>query len=485
MLLGFDIGSSSVKAALVNEATGQCLDATFFPKTEQIISSPEPGFAEQAPEMWYENLCLAAHELFERHPEAAAEVKAIGISYQMHGLVCLDAEGKPLRDSIIWCDSRAVRYGEKAAEKLGHAWCLEHLLNLPGNFTAAKLAWVKENQPEIYEKTATAFLPGDYIAYRLTGNRCTTVSGLSEGMMWDHKEQRVAHELFEAMGLDEKKLAPVLPTFAEQGRVSAEAAAELGIPAGVPVTYRGGDQPNNALSLGVLNPGEVAATGGTSGVVYAVSADPVFDMASRVNPFVHVNGNVGVLLCINAVGILNAWLRRNVAFDLSYAEINDLAATAPAGSDGVTVIPFGNGSERVLENKESACSILGLQLNRHARAHILRAAHEGIAFAFAYGMEIMNNMGIQTTTIRAGYGNLFLSPIFRETLAAVTGARILLLDTDGSQGAARGAGIGAGLYEKAEDAFADLACRLTVEPKADPALDAAYARWKEALKKMM
>lgn len=482
MLLGFDIGSSSVKAALVNEANGQCLDATFFPKTEQVISSPEPGFAEQAPEMWYDNLKLAAHELFERHPEAAAEVKAIGLSYQMHGLVCLDAEGNSLRDSIIWCDSRAVRYGERAAEKLGHDWCLEHLLNLPGNFTAAKLAWVKENQPEIYEKTATAFLPGDYIAYRLTGRRTTTVSGLSEGMMWDHKEGHIAHELFEAMGLDENKLAEVLPTFAEQGRVTEEAAHELGIPAGTPVTYRGGDQPNNALSLGVLNPGEVAATGGTSGVVYAVSADPVFDRPSRVNPFVHVNGNVGVLLCINAVGILNAWLRRNVASDLSYAEINDLAATVPAGSDGLTVIPFGNGAERVLENRESACSIIGLQLNRHTRAHILRAAHEGIAFAFAYGMEIMNRMGIPTNTIRAGYGNLFLSPIFRETLAAVTGARILLLDTDGAQGAARGAGIGAGIYSRPEDAFETLTCRLTVEPQPSDALNEAYERWKKALK---
>ena len=481
MLLGFDIGSSSVKAALVNEINGQCLDATFYPKTEQFISSPEPGFAEQAPEMWYDNLKLAARELFSRHPEAAAAVKAIGISYQMHGLVCLDAAGKPLREAIIWCDSRAVRYGEQAADKLGHEWCLEHLLNLPGNFTAAKLAWVKDHQPEIYDRTTTAFLPGDYIAYRLTGQRTTTISGLSEGMMWDHKEQRIAHELFEAMGLDENKLATCVPTFAVQGYVSPEAAAEIGVPAGIPVSYRAGDQPNNALSLGVLNPGEVAATGGTSGVVYAVSADPVFDMKSRVNPFVHVNGNVGVLLCINAVGILNAWLRRNIASDLSYEQINELAATAPAGSDGLTIIPFGNGAERVLENKESACAILGLQLNRHTRAHILRAAHEGIAFAFAYGMEIMNRMGISTTTIRAGYGNLFLSPIFRETLAAITGARILLLDTDGAQGAARGAGIGIGLYAHPEDAFASLACRLTIEPQPNAALQAAYERWKASL----
>ena len=484
MLLGFDVGSSSVKAALVNETTGQCVDATFYPKTEQLIASPQPGFAEQDPEMWYANLLLAAREIFARHPSAAAEVKAIGISYQMHGLVCLDTEGKPLRDAIIWCDSRAVAYGEAAADKLTHAYCLEHLLNLPGNFTAAKLAWVRDQQPDLYARTATAFLPGDYIAYRLTGRRTTTVSGLSEGMMWDHKEQRIASELFRAMEIDESKLAECVPTFAEQGRLTAAAAAELGLAEGIPVSYRGGDQPNNALSLGVLSPGEVAATGGTSGVVYAVADKPVFDPQSRVNPFVHVNNNIGVLLCINAVGILNAWLRRNIAADLSYDDINQLAATVPAGSEGVTVIPFGNGAERVLCNRESECAIFGLQLNRHSRAHILRAAHEGIAFAFAYGMEIMNQMGIPTTTIRAGYGNLFLSPIFRETLAAITGARILLFDTDGAQGAARGAGIGIGLYARPEEAFESLRCLLTVEPQPQPQIEEAYARWKELLKKM-
>lgn len=478
MLLGFDIGSSSVKAALVESGTGKCVAATFYPKSEQVISSPQPGFAEQAPEMWFANLVAATKELLAAHPEAAERVKAIGISYQMHGLVCLGEDGKSLRDAIIWCDSRAVRYGEMAAEKLGHQWCLEHLLNLPGNFTAAKLAWVRENEPDIYAKTKTILLPGDYIAYRLTGKAVTTVSGLSEGMFWDHKEQRISTELLDAMGLSAEKLAPIAGTFAEQGVLTEAAAAELGLRAGVPVTYRGGDQPNNALSLGVLQPGEVAATGGTSGVVYAVSGEPVFDQKSRVNPFVHVNGTVGVLLCINAVGILNAWLRRNVAADLSYAEMNELAATVPAGSEGVLVVPFGNGAERVLENADSAASIHGLLLNRHTRAHILRAAHEGIAFAFMYGIELMNTMGISVNTIRAGYGNLFLSPIFRETLASLAKAEILLCDTDGGQGAARGAGVALGLTND-ESLRPEVVA--VVEPKENAAIREAYERWKKLL----
>ncbi len=478
MLLGFDIGSSSVKAALVEVATGKCVAATFYPKTEMEIVSRELGFAEQDPEIWYENAKRAVAELWESHPEAKDKVKAIGISYQMHGLVCLDAEGQPLRDSIIWCDSRAVRYGEQASDVLGKQWCLEHLLNLPGNFTAAKLAWVRDNEPSIYAQTKTIMLPGDYMAYRLTGRACTTVSGLSEGMFWDHKEQCVSRPLLDAMQLDEAKLAEQVATFSKQGELSEKAAAEFGLKAGIPVTYRAGDQPNNALSLGVLKPGEVAATGGTSGVVYAVSDKPVFDPQSRVNPFVHVNGTVGVLLCINSVGILNAWLRRNVAADLSYAQMNELAASVPAGSEGVLVVPFGNGAERILENKETEASIHGLLLNRHTRAHVLRAAHEGIAFAFAYGMEIMNEMGVDCKTIRAGYGNLFLSPIFRETLASLTGAEILLCDTDGSQGAARGAGIALGLTT--EESLRPEVIQ-TVKMEANPVLRQAYENWKKLL----
>ena len=419
------------------------------------------------------------------------DIKAIGISYQMHGLVCVDHDLHPVRDSIIWCDSRAVPFGERAMQTLGRDWCLEHLLNSPGNFTAAKLAWVKEQEPDVYRRIYKVMLPGDYIAMCLSGVPVTTISGLSEGIMWDFKAKRPALELLDYYGFDHSLTCEVVPTFGIQATVSRQVADEMGLVEGTPIGYRAGDQPNNALSLGVLNPGEIAATAGTSGVVYGVLGEVNRDPLSRVNTFAHVNystdlDRLGVLLCINGTGILNAWMRRNVAPDLTYDEINDLCAQVPVGSDGVTVIPFGNGAERVLENKETGCSVHGLDFNRHTRAHLLRAAQEGIVFSFAYGMEIMRGMGMDISTIHAGKANMMLSPIFRQTLATVSGTTIELYDTDGSVGAARGAGIGAGIFRDASEAFATLRQLTVIEPKEQDqgGCKMAYERWKSILEKV-
>ena len=447
------------------------------------------GWAEQDPQMWWDNAKLALKKIMADAGAKADDVKAIGISYQMHGLVCVDKDLKALRPAIIWCDSRAVPYGEKAFRDLGADKCLSHLLNSPGNFTAAKLAWVKENEPETYAKIHKIMLPGDYIAMRLSGVANTTVSGLSEGMFWDFKNNEVAGFLMDYYGFSPSLIADIVPTFSVQSEVSAETAAELGLKAGTPITYRGGDQPNNALSLNVLNPGEIAATAGTSGVVYGVLGDVNYDPKSRVNTFAHVNHTdsqtrLGVLLCINGTGILNAWTHRNITPELGYAEMNDLAATVPIGSEGVTVIPFGNGAERVLENREIGCSINGLNFNKHSKAHLVRAAQEGIVFSFCYGMEIMQQMGMNIEKIHAGKANMFLSPLFRDTLAGVSGATIELYDTDGSVGAAKGAGLGAGIYGNADEAFASLEKLQVIEPDAARRNEylSAYARWKETLK---
>jgi len=446
------------------------------------------GWAEQDPESWWQYAKLSLQKIMADANVQGDDIKAIGISYQMHGLVCVDQAYKPLRPAIIWCDSRAVPYGERAFKDLGADQCLSHLLNSPGNFTAAKLAWVKENEPDIYNKVYKVMLPGDYLALRLSGTANTTVSGLSEGMFWDFKNNQVADFLMKYYGFDSSLIADIVPTFAEQSVVSAEAAAELGLKAGTPITYRGGDQPNNALSLNVLNPGEIAATAGTSGVVYGVLGEVNYDKQSRVNTFAHVNHAVdqtrlGVLLCINGTGILNAWVHRNITPDISYAEMNDLAAQAPIGSEGVTIIPFGNGAERVLENKEIGCSINGLNFNKHSKAHLVRAAQEGIVFSFCYGMEIMQQMGMDITKIHAGKANMFLSPLFRNTLAGVSGATIELYDTDGSVGAAKGAGIGAGIYKDNNEAFATLDKLEVIEPDAKnrEAYKQAYEAWKETL----
>ena len=488
-LLGYDIGSSSVKASLVNAESGKCVSSAFFPKTEAEIIAVKPGWAEQNPESWWENLKLATQAVLTKSGVDARDIKAIGISYQMHGLVCVDKNGQVLRPAIIWCDSRAVPYGQKAIEMLGEEMCLSHLLNSPGNFTASKLAWIKENEPAIYERIDKIMLPGDYIAMRLSGTICTTISGLSEGMFWDFKNGRIADFLMNHYGFDSSLIADIKSTFSEQGRVNAAAACELGLKEGTSITYRAGDQPNNALSLNVFNPGEIASTAGTSGVVYGVNGEVNYDPKSRVNTFAHVNHSagqtrLGVLLCINGTGILNSWVKRTVAPEgISYNDMNVLAAQAPIGSAGLSILPFGNGAERMLENKETGCSVQGINFNLHKKSHIVRAAQEGIVFSFKYGIDIMEQMGISIQKIHAGKANMFLSPLFREMLAGVTGAVIELYDTDGSVGAAKGAGIGAGIYKDNNEAFATLEKVEVIEPKlADrEAYAGAYGRWKQCL----
>ena len=492
-LLGYDIGSSSVKASIVNAETGKCVSSAFFPKSEAEIIAVKQGWAEQRPEQWWEHLKQSTAAVLAESKVNPADIKAIGISYQMHGLVCIDRDHNVLRPAIIWCDSRGVPYGEKAFDELGHEKCLSHLLNSPGNFTATKLKWVKDNEPEVFDRIDKIMLPGDYIAMKLTDRVCTTVSGLSEGMFWDFKNGRIADFLMEYLGFSSSIIPEIVPTFSVQGQVTAHAAAELGLAEGTPVCYRAGDQPNNALSLNVFNPGEIASTAGTSGVVYGVNGEINYDPKSRVNTFAHVNHTneqtrLGILLCINGTGILNSWVKRTVAPEgISYPAMNDLAAQAPIGSEGVSILPFGNGAERVLQNREIGSSIHGVNFLKHGKQHIVRAAQEGIVFSFQYGIEIMEQMGMDVKKIHAGHANMFLSPLFRETLAGVSGATIELFDTDGSVGAAKGAGIGAGIYKDNNEAFATLDRIEVIEPKeADrQAYCDAYGLWKQRLETIL
>ena len=488
-LLGYDIGSSSVKASLVDAVSGKTVASDFYPKTEAEIIATRPGWAEQHPAQWWDSLRHATESILAASRIDPADIKAIGISYQMHGLVLIDKNKEVIRPAIIWCDSRGVPYGEKAFNELGHERCLSSILNSPGNFTATKLRWVKENEPETFEKIYKVLLPGDYIAMRLTDNVCTTLSGLSEQMLWDFSRGTVADFLLDYLGFPESILPEIVPTFSIQGVLTAAAAAELGLKEGTPVSYRAGDQPNNALSLNVFNPGEIASTAGTSGVVYGINGEVAYDAQSRVNNFAHVNHTndatrLGVMACISGTGILNSWMKRNVAPEgISYPAMNDLAAKAPIGSAGVTILPFGNGAERVLANREIGCSFHGINFLVHDRSHLLRAAQEGIVFSFMWGMEIMNSLGMDITKIHAGHANMFLSPIFRQTLAGVSGATIELYDTDGSVGAAKGAGIGAGIYRDNTEAFASLEKIEVIEPDVahrDEYLE-AYARWKKYL----
>ena len=498
-LLGYDLGSSSVKASLVNAENGQAVASAQSPAEEMSMLAVKPGWAEQDPEMWWEHVVKSTKACLQKSGVQAGDIAAIGISYQMHGLVCVDKNQNALRPSIIWCDSRAVEIGNEAFRQLGEKYCLERLLNSPGNFTASKLKWVKENEPDVYARIHKVMLPGDFIAMRLTGEIVTTASGLSEGMLWDYEKNVAPERLLNFYGIDQALLADTVPTFSVQGKLKKSMAETLGLKEGTPIAYRAGDQPNNAFSLNVLNPGETAATAGTSGVIYSVTDKNAFDTKSRINTFIHVNNRAavgatrnnpqhrnGVLLCINGTGILNSWLRKNVRSNgtpYEYDTINKISAEAPIGSDGLVVLPFGNGAERVLENKNINSSFHGLNFNRHQQSHVFRAAQEGIVFALKYGFDVLQEMGLKTNVIRAGNANMFLSPLFREAFVNTIDARLELYDTDGAKGAALGAGVGAGVYDSFEEAFKGLKVIRSEEPseKLKSPYAEAYKNWAKLL----
>lgn len=491
-LIGYDIGSSSIKAALVEAQSGRVLGLAQSPATEMAIAAPQPGWAEQQPEDWWQQACQATRQLLQQFQIEPAAVKGIGIAYQMHGLVLVDKNREVLRPSIIWCDSRAVAIGQQAFDTLGHERCLSRLLNSPGNFTASKLKWVQENEPRVYEQIHYAMLPGDYIAMKLTGEICTTPSGLSEGILWDFQEEGLARWLLEHYQIDPSLFPPPLPSFSSQGQLTAAAAQATGLKAGIPITYRAGDQPNNALSLNVLQPGEAAATGGTSGVIYGVVDQPVYDPQSRVNSFAHVNHRagqprIGVLLCINGAGSAYRWARHQIAeADTSYTAMEQAAAAIPIGAEGLQLQPFGNGAERMLGNRQPGAQVRNLDFNRHTRAHCYRAALEGIAFAFAYGFGILQEMGLRLDLIRVGNDNLFQSEIFSATTAALLGSQIEVRDTTGAVGAAQAAGVAAGIFASPEDALRRQAVIKVYEPPANRQEYAkAYAEWQKGVESQL
>ena len=489
--LGFDIGSSSVKAALVEAKSGRVLARVTAPETEMEMDAPQAGWAEQNPEDWYRFALAATQDILARTQVRSEDIKAVGIGYQMHGLVLVDEANEVVRPSIIWCDGRAVDTGEKAFRGIGADTCLTHCLNSPGNFTAAKLKWVADHEPDNYARTRYAMLPGDYLALRLTGEATTTVTGLSEGVFWDFADNKVATLVLEEMGLDENKIPRRVPAVGEQGKLTAAAAAAFGLAEGTVVGYRAGDQPNNALSLNVLAAGEVAATGGTSGVVYGVTDRLAFDPGQRVNSFAHVNHTgdapkIGVLLCINGAGILHRWVKNLLGTEVSYGDMEAMAADVPVGCDGLHFLPFGNGPERMLNNRNVGAHLLGLDLNRHARAHFVRAGLEGIAFAFVYGMRILKELGVDLSTIRVGNDNLFQSKVFSTTIATLTGATIEVHNTTGAVGAALAAGVSVGLADDLSSAVGQQEVLESVTPGNElAALEKAYDLWAEALAERM
>jgi xylulokinase len=486
LLLGIDLGTSSIKVSVTDAANGNILASAQYPEKETEVIALQPGWAEQSPEEWWTNVQQAILKAHAQKKYAPSDIKAIGISYQMHGLVLVDKDQNVLRNSIIWCDSRAVELGNKAFDTIGHEKCLSHLLNSPGNFTASKLAWVKQNEPQVFDRIDKIMLPGDFIAMKLTGDVTTSISALSEGIFWDFKEQQLSEDVFNYYGFSKSVIPAIKDVFSVHGTIKKDIAEKLSLNNKVTVTYKAGDQPNNALSLNVLEPGEVAATAGTSGVIYGVIDELAYDKKSRVNTFAHVNHTaaqkrLGVLLCINGTGILNRWIKNITGNSFSYEQMNAAAAAIAPGSNGLLILPFGNGAERMFENRILNSDIQNIDFNIHGTGHLVRAAQEGIAFAFRYGLDIMKSNGIQPKVIRAGKANMFLSDVFTESFVNATGVPVELYNCDGSVGAATGAGIGAGIYTSAKDAFKTFKAVKLIEPTKEKLYNELYEKWKKGL----
>ncbi len=490
LLLGLDIGTSSIKASVVEAQSGKVLASASYPEVEAEIMVPRPGWAEQNPESWWENVRQAVLKCHAQKKYDPNEIAAIGIAYQMHGLVLVDKERKVLRNAIIWCDGRAVEIGEKAFKEIGTEKCLSHLLNSPGNFTASKLAWVKANEPDIYKKIDKIMLPGDYIAMKLTGDITTSISALSEGVFWDFQQNELSKDIMDYFGFDEKVIPTVLPLFSVHGKLTKSVASKLSLKPGIPVSYKAGDQPNNALALNVMNPGEVAATAGTSGVIYGINDRLKYDKQSRINSFAHVNYSeentrIGVLLCINGTAIFYRWMRVLLGSTLSYKEMNELTSSVEAGAKGLMALPFGNGAERMLNNKIAGAHFLNLDFNIHSRAHLLRAAQEGIAFSFRYGLDIMRENGIDPSVIRVSKANLFQSEVFVQAFADVNGVEVEFYEGDGSYGAAIGAGMGSEIFKSVEEASHNRKPLERIAPGETTIYEGLYQEWREELVKRL
>ncbi len=485
--IGYDIGSSSIKAALVDAQSGIAISQAQFPENEMSIDSAQPSWAEQSPEIWWNNLIQANQKLLSQVDIDQSQITSIGIAYQMHGLVVIDENHEVLRPSIIWCDSRAVDIGEQAFHDLGHEFCLSHLLNSPDNFTASKLSWVQKNEPEIYDRIHKVMLPGDFIAMNLTGEINTTIPGLSEGMFWDYHNHDLSIELLDYYFINKDLIPAIVPSFGVQGQLTVAASELLGLRPGIPLTYRAGDQPNNAMSLSVTEPNQVAATGGTSGVIYGVQDNYNYDSLSRVNGFAHVNHDkssirIGQLLCINGAGIQYAWIKNLLGHSINYNQMEDLAGKISIGSEGLQIFPFGNGAERMFLNKDVGAHINNLRFSDHNQSHIIRATLEGIAFAFAYGFEVLKNLGLDPTVIRVGNDNLFRSPIFSRTISNLIQCPIHVMKTTGAIGAAKASGIATGFYSDIQDAFSNLSIDRCYEPSGEQNIyEGHYLNWKKTL----
>ena len=465
-LMGIDVGTTGTRCIIVDQQGHVLAGAT---AEHAPISSPQPLWAEQEPEDWWRATTAAIHQaLAAAHVDGSA-VKGIGLSGQMHGVVLLDKDHKVLRPSLIWCDQRSQAQCDWIHERVGRQRTIELTCNpaLTG-FSAAKLLWVRDNEPKAFAQARTFLLPKDYVRFRLTGTFATEVSDASGTTLFDVANRRWSAEMFKALELDLSLVPPVYESPVASAQVSALAAQETGLKAGTPVVGGGGDQAAGGVGNGIVSPGIVSSTIGTSGVVFAFSEKPVLDPKGRVHTFCHaVPGKWHIMGVTQGAGLSLRWFRDNfagaelqVAF-LTGADSYDLlsreAARAPAGSEGLIWLPYMMG-ERTPHLDPNAKGVLFGVTGRHQRFHVIRAILEGVAYSLRDSFEIFKEMDVPVKQVRASGGG-GRSDLWRQIQADVFGREIVTINaTEGpAYGVALLAGVGTGVWASVEEA-----CQATI-----------------------
>lgn len=482
IVIGLDVGTSGTKAIAMDE-TGRLMASALV---EYPLHSPRPGWAEQDPADWRAAALSALSQLAAR--VTPADVRGIGLTGQMHGSVFLDAENSVLRPALLWCDQRTAAQCDAITKKVGAARLIEMVSNpaLTG-FTAPKILWLRDNEPQLFEKVRRVLLPKDYIRWVLTGEYATDVADASGTLLFDVKNRCWHRELLSLLDIDPALLPASFEGPEVTGTLTAEAAAQTGLPAGIPVVAGGGDQAANGVGCGIVRRGVVSASLGTSGVLFAFADTVSTDPEGRVHTFCHsVPGcwhTMGVVL--SAAGSLqwfrnqlwtNEWVRAKAEGREVYEEITTAAGTAPAGSEGLLFLPYLTGERTPHKDPFARAAFIGLSL-RHTRAHMARAVLEGVAYAMNDSTEIMRGMGVAVDEVRCSGGGA-RSALWRQIMADVNAAPMVTINVDEgpAYGAAILASVAAGMHARV-DAACDAVIREVDRVSPDPAASAGYGRW--------
>ncbi|MFL6335582.1 MAG: xylulokinase [Pyrinomonadaceae bacterium] len=457
-LLGIDVGTGGSRALVVDESGRVVASATV---EHEPFASPRTGWAEQDARDWWRASEAAVREVLQADGVSAEEIACVGLTGQMHGAVLLDERDEPLRPSIIWCDVRTHEQCRALTEQVG----AERLIQLVSNpalegFTLPKMLWVREREPEVWGRVRSVLLPKDYVRLRLTGEKATDVADASGTLLFDVTHRKWSDEMLELAGLDRSLLPRAFESSEITGRVSAEGAKATGLLEGTPVVAGAGDQAAGAVGMGIVRPGAVSATIGTSGVVFAATDRPALDPKGRVHTFCHaVPERWHVLGVSQGAGLSLRWFRDQFGAGADdgrdpYERLGEEADTVPPGADGVLWAPYLMGERTPHLDPHARAALVGLNAS-HRRAHVVRAILEGVAFSLRDTFTIFEEMGVPVESIRLGGGGA-RSRVWRQIQADVYGREVELVEADegAAYGAALLAGVGGGAWTSVDDACA-------------------------------